>query len=130
MIWQVKNLDHYEKKSNIFQLIIVIIVVYVGFAVNLSHLEKFPNATMPFRAGYEEDSFLRSIGLRLQDIEPKANDCTEIYVWHTQTTKKKTPLLKISEEALDRTNSNLLTLLNSLGLMGVSRYSESGSELY
>lgn len=106
----------------------LIIVIYIGFAVNLSYLEKFPNATMPFRAGYEEDSFLKSIGLRLHDIEPKANDCTEIYVWHTQTTKKKTPLLEISEEALDRTNSNLLSLLNSLVSMGVSRYSESGSE--
>lgn len=99
-----------------------------GFAVNLNYLAKFPNASMPFRAGYEEDSFLKSIGLRLSDIEPKAKDCTEIYVWHTQTTKKKTPLLKVGEAVLEKTNSNLLTLLNTLGSMGVSRYSESGSE--
>lgn len=107
---------------------VISLISSVGFAVNLSYLAKFPNATMPFRAGYEEDSFLKSIGLRLQDIEPKAKDCTEIYVWHTQTTKKKTPLLKLGEDVLEKTKSNLLTLMNTLGSMGVSRFSESGSE--
>lgn len=83
---------------------------------------------MPYKAGYEEDSFLKSIGLKIHEIEPKANDCTEILVWHTQTTKKKSPVLKFSEEVLTRSNSNLLTLMNTLGEMGVSHYSASGGK--
>jgi beta-1,3-glucuronyltransferase S len=46
----------------------------------LNYLSKFPNATMPFKAGYEEDAFLKSIGLKIDDIEPKANNCTETLV--------------------------------------------------
>lgn len=49
-----------------------------GFAVNIEFLLKFPNATMPFKAGYEEDMFLRSLGITLDEIEPKADDCTEV----------------------------------------------------
>lgn len=49
-----------------------------GFAVNIEFLLKFPNATMPFKAGYEEDMFLRSLGISLDEIEPKADDCTEV----------------------------------------------------
>lgn len=49
-----------------------------GFAVNIEYLLKFPNATMPYRAGYEEDKFLRSLRLSLDEIEPKANSCTQV----------------------------------------------------
>lgn len=101
-----------------------------GFAVNLNYLGKFPNATMPYKAGYEEDYFLKSIGLKIDEIEPKANDCTEVLVWHTQTTKKKSPVLKVSEQVLLRSNSNLLSLMNTLGEMGVSHYSGSGGESF
>lgn len=83
---------------------------------------------MPYKAGYEEDSFLKSIGLKIDDIEPKANDCSEVYVWHTQTTKTKAPLIKVSKDTLERSKSNLLPLLNSLGEMGVSHFSGSGGE--
>ncbi len=50
-----------------------------GFAVNLNYMAKF-NASMPYKAGYEEDEFLKSIGLKIEDIEPKANNCSEILV--------------------------------------------------
>ncbi|KAG8326115.1 hypothetical protein J6590_050446 [Homalodisca vitripennis] len=49
-----------------------------GFAVNVEYLLKYPNATMPFRAGYEEDRFLRSLGITLDMIEPKADSCTQV----------------------------------------------------
>jgi len=97
-----------------------------GFAVNLAYLAKFPNATMPYKAGYEEDAFLRSIGLKIDDIEPKAKDCTEVYVWHTQTTKTKAPLIKIASDVLESTKSNLVSLLKSLNEMGVSHTSGAG----
>lgn len=99
-----------------------------GFAVNLSYLAKYPNASMPYKAGYEEDSFLKSIGLKIDEIEPKANDCTEVYVWHTQTTKTKAPLIKVAKEVLESTKSNLFSLLKMLNEMGVSHFSGSGGK--
>jgi Glycosyltransferase family 43. len=49
-----------------------------GFAVSVEFLLNHPDATMPYKAGYEEDQFLRSLGLTLEDIEPKANSCTQV----------------------------------------------------
>ena len=49
-----------------------------GFAVSVEFLLNHPNATMPYKAGYEEDQFLRSLGLTLEDIEPKADSCTQV----------------------------------------------------
>jgi beta-1,3-glucuronyltransferase S len=100
-----------------------------GFAVNLNYLAKFPNATMPFKAGYEEDAFLKSIGLKLDDIEPKAKNCTETYVWHTQTSKTKSPVIKVSKDILENTKSNLYALLKSLSDYGVNHFSGSGGRL-
>lgn len=99
-----------------------------GFAVNLRYLAKYPNATMPYKAGYEEDAFLKSIGLKIDEIEPKANDCTEVYVWHTQTSKTKAPLVKVAKDVLEHTKSNLFSLLQTLSEMGVSHFSGSGGE--
>lgn len=99
-----------------------------GFAVNLQHLASYPNASMPYKAGYEEDSFLKSINLKIDQIEPMANDCTEVYVWHTQTTKSKAPLIKVAEEVLERSKSNLLALLKSLNELGISHFSASGGK--
>ncbi|XP_055902031.1 galactosylgalactosylxylosylprotein 3-beta-glucuronosyltransferase S isoform X1 [Eupeodes corollae] len=94
-----------------------------GFAVNLEHFANHPNATMPYKAGYEEDSFLRSISLSLKDIEPKANNCTEILVWHTQTQKTKAPTIRINSQYLDD-KSSLGLLFKELEIMGVSHASD------
>ncbi|XP_035780592.1 LOW QUALITY PROTEIN: galactosylgalactosylxylosylprotein 3-beta-glucuronosyltransferase S-like [Anopheles albimanus] len=96
-----------------------------GFAVSLEYLALSPNATMPFRAGYEEDEFLKSIGLKLQDIEPKANNCTEILVWHTQTKSSKAPTVRISMDRQKLDRLNLGTVLKQLETMGVNRISET-----
>lgn len=95
-----------------------------GFAVNLAYLAAHPNATMPYTAGYEEDLFLRSIGLQLSFIEPKANNCTEILVWHTRTQKGKTPTIRIKQTYLDD-RSNLGALFKELEIMGISHASEN-----
>lgn len=68
-----------------------------GFAVSVEFLLSRPNATMPYKAGYEEDGFLKS----LSPFEPKdaqflASCCSKILVWHTRTIKNqpaKTPQL-------------------------------------
>lgn len=97
-----------------------------GFAVNLGYLRKYPNATMPYKAGYEEDAFLKSIELKIDNIEPKANHCTEVYVWHTQTTKTKSPLIRIANDVLENSKTNLHSLMKILNEMGVSHTSASG----
>lgn len=71
---------------------------------------------------------MKSIGLKIEEIEPKANDCTEVLVWHTQTSKTKAPLVKITKDVLEHTKSNLLALLNTLSEMGVSHFSPSGGK--
>ncbi|XP_069968032.1 galactosylgalactosylxylosylprotein 3-beta-glucuronosyltransferase P isoform X1 [Bactrocera oleae] len=59
-----------------------------GFAVSVKFLHERPNAKMPFKAGYEEDGFLKSLApLNLTEIELLASNCTEILTWHTQTKK-------------------------------------------
>lgn len=96
-----------------------------GFAVNLEYMGLSPNVTMPYKAGYEEDDFLKSIGLKMQDIEPKANNCTEILVWHTQTKNNKPPKIRISSGILRNNQVNLGVLLKKLETMGVSHISQS-----
>jgi len=53
-----------------------------GFAVNVKLLHRYPNATIIYKAGYEEDQFLQVL---LTDssslIEPKAANCTQVYHW-------------------------------------------------
>jgi len=87
-----------------------------GFAVNVNFLSTRPNASMPFWAGYEEDVFLQSLDLKLSDLEPLANDCTEVLVWHTKTVSEKTPKLKlVTENSNDKKqNSNLKSLVDDL----------------
>jgi beta-1,3-glucuronyltransferase S len=99
-----------------------------GFAVNLEYMAKSPNATMPYRAGYEEDDFLKSIGLKMEHIEPKANNCTEILVWHTQTTKTKAPMINIKTDVYANDKTSLHMLLKGLENKGVGHVSNSGGE--
>lgn len=49
-----------------------------GFAVNIEYLLKHPEASMPYKAGYEEDHFLRSLNITIDDIEAKADGCTQV----------------------------------------------------
>lgn len=99
-----------------------------GFAVNLAYFERSPNATMPYKAGFEEDEFLKSIGLKMIDIEPKARNCSEILVWHTQTKKEKPPIVRIDNNVLESDETSLGALLRELEIMGVNRVSDSTGE--
>ena len=97
-----------------------------GFAVNVRFLRDRINASMPFLAGAEENMFLQSLQLRLIDIgkhighwypifkclnlyvlEPLANGCTEVLVWHTKSKTEDLPQIK---------PSNLLQFHNLKGL--------------
>ncbi|KPU77999.1 uncharacterized protein Dana_GF24562, isoform B [Drosophila ananassae] len=69
-----------------------------GFAVSVKFLKERPKAEMPFKPGYEEDGFLRSLApLDNSEIELLADECRDVLTWHTQT-KKNAPA-----QALNRT---------------------------
>uniref|UniRef100_A0A3B3T539 Galactosylgalactosylxylosylprotein 3-beta-glucuronosyltransferase n=2 Tax=Paramormyrops kingsleyae TaxID=1676925 RepID=A0A3B3T539_9TELE len=60
-----------------------------GFAVNLRLILYKPQAYFKLRGvkgGYQESSLLREL-VTLNDLEPKAANCTKILVWHTRTEK-------------------------------------------
>ena len=40
---------------------------------------------MPYKASFEEDGFLRQIGVEPEEAEPLADNCSLVLVWHTQT---------------------------------------------
>ncbi|KAL4705703.1 hypothetical protein ACJJTC_018776 [Scirpophaga incertulas] len=90
-----------------------------GFAVNIKYLSAA--ATMPYIAGQEEDKFLLSLNMRVEDIEPQADNCSKILVWHTKTVKYKKPTLKININKLVGDEyynfANLLKETADLGMM-------------
>jgi len=49
-----------------------------GFAVNVNFLASIENASMPYKAGYEEDYFIQSLNVTFDDLEPLANGCTQV----------------------------------------------------
>jgi len=62
-----------------------------GFAVNLRLLHLHPDAgfSNKVQRGFQESNFLSGVGVTLNDLEPKANMCTEVLVWHTRTEKSR-----------------------------------------
>ena len=49
-----------------------------GFAVNLQLFLRKTKATMPYKVGYEEDYFIKSLEVPLDQFEPKAAKCTQV----------------------------------------------------
>ena len=58
-----------------------------GFAINLRLVHENPSANFYFRfeKGYLESMFLDGLGIQMKDLEPVAENQTEVLVWHTQT---------------------------------------------
>ncbi|XP_049772457.1 galactosylgalactosylxylosylprotein 3-beta-glucuronosyltransferase P-like [Schistocerca cancellata] len=79
-----------------------------GFAVSVEFLSQRPNAFMPYETGFEEDGFLKSLApFEPNEIELKANNCTKVLVWHTQT-KKNEPSAPVDIKKYNKTNLVLL----------------------
>ncbi|RZC38449.1 galactosylgalactosylxylosylprotein 3-beta-glucuronosyltransferase P [Asbolus verrucosus] len=79
-----------------------------GFAVSVKFLLNRPKALMPFKPGFEEDGFLKSLEpFEPQDIELLASNCTKILVWHTQT-KKNEPSQPLDFAKYNNTNLVML----------------------
>lgn len=88
-----------------------------GFAVSVQFLKQSPKATMPFKVGHEEDMFLKNLGLRMEDIEPVADECTKVLVWHTQSTNKPRANLRLAHE---KSGTSLDKLINELYDTGIA----------
>nr|XP_027205818.1 galactosylgalactosylxylosylprotein 3-beta-glucuronosyltransferase 1-like [Dermatophagoides pteronyssinus] len=87
-----------------------------GFAVNLQFFLNQKKATMPYKVGYEEDYFLKSLGVQIWQLEPKAENCTQILVWHTKTKPADQPKLPLMKKVTNYTETNLPDLYaNQLG---------------
>lgn len=57
-----------------------------GFAVNTRRLMTHKSAEFSYNVSRgEQESYLLSQLVNLTDLEPKANNCTEVLVWHTRT---------------------------------------------
>ncbi|KAG8444885.1 hypothetical protein GDO86_009876, partial [Hymenochirus boettgeri] len=60
-----------------------------GFAVSLQVILSHPKAVFKRRGsqpGMQESDFLKQI-TKVEELEPKANNCTKVLVWHTRTEK-------------------------------------------
>lgn len=93
-----------------------------GFAVGVGYLKKQSvffffqkKVTMPYIAGHEEDGFLKSLNLSLNDIEVKANGCTNILVWHTRTAKNPLRTLNLDNHQ----SNNIQVLADNMRQMGM-----------
>lgn len=62
-----------------------------GFAVNLQRFFQFKDAKFDYNVprGYQESVLLKRLYVKMEDLEPKAEFCTKILVWHTRTEKTK-----------------------------------------
>ncbi|XP_036845794.1 galactosylgalactosylxylosylprotein 3-beta-glucuronosyltransferase 1 isoform X2 [Oncorhynchus mykiss] len=80
-------------------------IVYFADDDNTYSLELFEEAYFKLRGvkgGYQESSLLREL-VTLNDLEPKAANCTKVLVWHTRTEK---PVL-VNEGKKGFTDSNV-----------------------
>jgi len=85
-----------------------------GFAVNVQYFLQQKHVTMPFKQGYEEDGFLRSLKFSISDIEPLADNCTKVLVWHTKTVKYPAALKITRTIETKLSNTNLARLVLTL----------------
>ncbi|KAJ6224890.1 hypothetical protein RDWZM_003435 [Blomia tropicalis] len=85
-----------------------------GFAVNLQFFLQSKKATMPYKVGYEEDYFLKSLDVKIWQLEPKAKNCTEVLVWHTKTKPGDKPNHNMMIKVTNYNETNLPSLYQNV----------------
>ena len=79
-----------------------------GFAVNIQTLkqaaDRLGRLEMPYRVSYEEDGFLRQVGVAPGEGEPLAENCSLVLVWHTQTFSTTRQRHRMDRSRLSNTN--------------------------
>ena len=94
-----------------------------GFAVNTEVVRRH-RPKMPYLKGFEETGFLENINITIEDIEPLANGCTDILVWHTQTIKREVPIYTTGV----RQGQNLDALMVDMSGKGMLTESSNGGK--
>ena len=94
-----------------------------GFAVN-TELLKVHRPKMPYLRGFEETLFLENMNITIEDIEPLANGCTEILVWHTQTVNRDVPIY----QTWAKQGQNLDALIVDMSGKGMLTESSNGGK--
>ena len=100
-----------------------------GFAISVNFILKAKKAggtgvgEMPYKVGFEEDIFLKSLNLELKDLEPLGSNCTEVLVWHTKTVKEISPNLKRLSK-INHLSSNIESLIRSLSDSGIVKIND------
>jgi len=84
-----------------------------GFAVSVRQLRSRPEATFPAKVSFLEEGFVRSLGVAKEELEPRAEQCTRVWVWHTRTEKAHAPKLEHLHEG-DYGDTNLPELYSRL----------------
>ena len=67
---------------------------------------------------------LENMNITIDDIEPLANGCTEVLVWHTQTKKVDVPIYK----SWTKQGQNLDSLIVSMSGKGMLKESSSSEK--
>ncbi|KAK8400218.1 hypothetical protein O3P69_003134 [Scylla paramamosain] len=75
-----------------------------GFAVNVQFYLKRNAPLMPYSVGFEEDGFLKALRIKPEEIEPLAENCTKILVWHTRTVKTQPAVKMPDTDKVTKTN--------------------------
>lgn len=62
-----------------------------GFAVSLKLIYERPEATFSYRIprGFQESHLLSLLIEGPDELEPKADNCSKVFVWHTRTENAK-----------------------------------------
>lgn len=84
-----------------------------GFSVSVRLLKARPEATFPAQVSYLEEGFVQSLEVKKEDLEPRAEQCTRVWVWHTRTERASTPKLDHIREG-GWTDTNLPKLYSGL----------------
>ena len=69
-------------------------------------------------ADFDQSGYFKSIGTELVDLEPKANGCRDVLVWHTKTKKVQVPRLSFKKANMTKW-SNMRLLVGNLINQGV-----------
>jgi len=85
-----------------------------GININLIHTHPYANFSYTHVGGYQQSHLLSAFDISIVDLEPKANNCTRVYVWRTRTERTR---LNRMQQAKFSTNIRLTALeIDAIGL--------------